>query len=137
MFNPDVIFRLLKESGKSPMDLAKSLWGNDTHTTPAYFRDHPNIRTDMLEKLSVFFDVPMEVFFDKPFPGTDSNHVVGHHNNVGSTVNITNDLTTENYYLKQNLKTLESLVDAKDEVIKTLKSSMDAVLHATNNQNNK
>ena len=79
----------------------------------------------------------MEVFFDKPVPGTDSNHVVGHHNNVGSTVNITNDLTTENYYLKQNLKTLESLVSAKDEVIQTLKNSMDAVLHATNNQNNK
>lgn len=135
MFNPDVIFKLLAETGKSPMDLSKKIWGPKTHLTPKYFKEHDNIRTDMLEKLSEFFSVPMETFFDRENSPTN-NHVIGHHNNVG-TVNITNDLTTENFYLKENLRMMQNLVDSKDEVIKTLKNSMDMVLQIAGNKTNK
>lgn len=89
MFNGNLVNRLLKEQRKSVGSMVAFVFGKTSHITMAYFKDRPYIDSRYLERLSEFFEVPIEDFFltDEEFEEKKTEKTNVHHIN-NSTVNI-------------------------------------------------
>lgn len=88
MFNGNLISRLLKEQRKTVGSMIAFVFGSKSHISTSYFKDRTFIDSRYLEKLSEFFQVPIQDFFltDEEFDKRDAQTNVHHITN--STVNI-------------------------------------------------
>lgn len=88
MFNGNLIARLIKEQRKQVGDMVAYVFGGNSHISKTYFKNRTSIDSKYLEKLSAFFQVPIQNFFltDEEFEERESQTNVHHITN--STVNI-------------------------------------------------
>lgn len=88
MFNGNLIARLIKEQRKQVGDMVAYVFGGNSHISKTYFKNRTSIDSKYLEKLSAFFQVPIQDFFltDEKFEDRESQTNVHHITN--STVNI-------------------------------------------------
>lgn len=88
MFNGNLIARLIKEQRKQVGDMVANVFGGNSHISKTYFKNRTSIDSKYLEKLSAFFQVPIQDFFltDEEFEDRESQTNVHHITN--STVNI-------------------------------------------------
>ena len=88
MFNGNLIARLIKEQRKQVGDMVAYVFGGNSHISKTYFKNRTSIDSKYLEKLSAFFQVPIQDFFltDEEFEHRESQTNVHHITN--STVNI-------------------------------------------------
>ena len=88
MFNGNLIARLIKEQRKQIGDMVAYVFGGNSHISKTYFKNRTSIDSKYLEKLSAFFQVPIQDFFltDEEFEDRESQTNVHHITN--STVNI-------------------------------------------------
>ena len=88
MFNGNLIARLIKEQRKQVGDMVAYVFGGNSHISKTYFKNRTSIDSKYLEKLSAFFQVPIQDFFltDEEFEDRESQANVHHITN--STVNI-------------------------------------------------
>ena len=88
MFNGNLIPRLTKEQRKQVGDMVAYVFGGNSHISKTYFKNRTSIDSKYLEKLSAFFQVPIQDFFltDEEFEDRESQTNVHHITN--STVNI-------------------------------------------------
>lgn len=88
MFNGNLIARLIKEQRKQVGDMVAYVFGGNSHISKTYFKNRTSIDSKYLEKLSAFFQVPIQDFFltDEEFENRESQTNVHHITN--STVNI-------------------------------------------------
>lgn len=88
MFNGNLITRLIKEQRKQVGDMVAYVFGGNSHISKTYFKNRTSIDSKYLEKLSAFFQVPIQDFFltDEEFEDRESQTNVHHITN--STVNI-------------------------------------------------
>ena len=88
MFNGNLIARLIKEQRKQVGDMVAYVFGGNSHISKTYFKNRTSIDSKYLEKLSAFFQVPIQDFFltDEEFEERESQTNVHHITN--STVNI-------------------------------------------------
>ncbi len=88
MFNGNLITRLIKEQRKQVGDMVAYVFGGNSHISKTYFKNRTSIDSKYLEKLSAFFQVPIQDFFltDEEFEERESQTNVHHITN--STVNI-------------------------------------------------
>lgn len=88
MFNGNLIARLIKEQRKQVGDMVAYVFGGNSHISKTYFKNKTSIDSKYLEKLSAFFQVPIQDFFltDEEFEDRESQTNVHHITN--STVNI-------------------------------------------------
>lgn len=88
MFNGNLIARLIKEQRKQVGDMVAHVFGGNSHISKTYFKNRTSIDSKYLEKLSAFFQVPIQDFFltDEEFEDRESQTNVHHITN--STVNI-------------------------------------------------
>lgn len=88
MFNGNLIARLIKEQRKQVGDMVAYVFGGNSHISKTYFTNRTSIDSKYLEKLSAFFQVPIQDFFltDEEFEDRESQTNVHHITN--STVNI-------------------------------------------------
>lgn len=88
MFNGNLIARLIKEQRKLVGDMVAYVFGGNSHISKTYFKNRTSIDSKYLEKLSAFFQVPIQDFFltDEEFEDRESQTNVHHITN--STVNI-------------------------------------------------
>lgn len=88
MFNGNLIARLIKEQKKQVGDMVAYVFGGNSHISKTYFKNRTSIDSKYLEKLSAFFQVPIQDFFltDEEFEDRESQTNVHHITN--STVNI-------------------------------------------------
>lgn len=88
MFNGNLIARLIKEQRKQVGNMVTSVFGGNSHISKTYFKNRTSIDSKYLEKLSAFFQVPIQDFFltDEEFEDRESQTNVHHITN--STVNI-------------------------------------------------
>ena len=88
MFNGNLIARLIKEQRKQVGDMVAYVFGGNSHISKTYFKNRTSIDSKYLEKLSAFFQVPIQDFFltDEEFEDRESQTNVHHITN--STVNI-------------------------------------------------
>lgn len=88
MFNGNLIARLIKEQRKQVGDMVAYVFGGNSHISKTYFKNRTSIDSKYLEKLSAFFQVPIQDFFltDEEFEDRESQTDVHHITN--STVNI-------------------------------------------------
>ena len=88
MFNGNLIARLIKEQRKQVGDMVAYVFGGNSHISKTYFKNRTSIDSKYLEKLSAFFQVPIQDFFltDEEFEDRESQTNVHHFTN--STVNI-------------------------------------------------
>ena len=88
MFNGNLIARLIKEQRKQVGDMVAYVFGGNSHISKTYFKNRTSIDSKYLEKLSAFFQVPIQDFFltDEDFEDRESQTNVHHITN--STVNI-------------------------------------------------
>ena len=88
MFNGNLIARLIKEQRKQVGDMVAYVFGGNCHISKTYFKNRTSIDSKYLEKLSAFFQVPIQDFFltDEEFENRESQTNVHHITN--STVNI-------------------------------------------------
>ena len=88
MFNGNLIARLIKEQRKQVGDMVAYVFGGNSHISKTYFKNRTSIYSKYLEKLSAFFQVPIQDFFltDEEFEDRESQTNVHHITN--STVNI-------------------------------------------------
>ena len=88
MFNGNLIARLIKEQRKQVGDMVAYVFGGNSHISKTYFKNRTSIDSKYLEKLSAFFQVPLQDFFltDEEFEDRESQTNVHHITN--STVNI-------------------------------------------------
>ena len=89
MFNGDLVNRLLKEQKKTVGEMVAFVFGQSSHISTTYFKGRTYIDSRYLERLSEFFEVPIEDFFlsneeydDKKLENTNVHHI------SNSTVNI-------------------------------------------------
>lgn len=87
MFNGNLIARLIKEQRKQVGDMVAYVFGGNSHISKTYFKNRTSIDSKYLEKLSAFFQVPIQDFFltDEEFEDRESQTNVHHITN--STVN--------------------------------------------------
>lgn len=88
MFNGNLVDRLRKEQRRSVRSLVEFVFGETTKITMTYFRNRVHIDSRHIEKLSEFFQVPIQDFFltEEEFESKRSGTNVHHISN--STVNI-------------------------------------------------
>ena len=88
MFNGNLVARLIKEQRKQVGDMVAYVFGGNSHISKTYFKNRTSIDSKYLEKLSAFFQVPIQDFFltDEDFEERESQTNVHHITN--STVNI-------------------------------------------------
>lgn len=88
MFNGNLIARLIKEQRKQVGDMVAYVFGGNSHISKTYFKNRTSIDSKYLEKLSAFFQVPIQDFFltDEEFEDRESQTNIHHITN--STVNI-------------------------------------------------
>lgn len=88
MFNGNLIARLIKEQRKQVGDMVAYVFGGNSHISKTYFKNRTSIDSKYLEKLSAFFQVPIQDFFltDEEFEDRESQTNV--HYITNSTVNI-------------------------------------------------
>lgn len=88
MFNGNLVARLIKEQRKQVGDMVAYVFGGNSHISKTYFKNRTSIDSKYLEKLSAFFQVPIQDFFltDEEFEERESQTNVHHITN--STVNI-------------------------------------------------
>ena len=88
MFNGNLIARLIKEQRKQVGDMVAYVFGGNSHISKTCFKKRTSIDSKYLEKLSAFFQVPIQDFFltDEEFEDRESQTNVHHITN--STVNI-------------------------------------------------
>lgn len=88
MFNGNLIARLIKEQRKQVGDMVAYVFGGNSHISKTYFKNRTSIDSKYLEKLSAFFQIPIQDFFltDEEFEDRESQTNVHHITN--STVNI-------------------------------------------------
>lgn len=88
MFNGNLIARLIKEQRKQVGDMVAYVFGGNSHISKTYFKNRTSIDSKYLEKLSAFFQVPIQDFFltDEEFEDRESQTNV--HHTTNSTVNI-------------------------------------------------
>lgn len=88
MLNGNLIARLIKEQRKQVGDMVAYVFGGNSHISKTYFKNRTSIDSKYLEKLSAFFQVPIQDFFltDEEFEDRESQTNVHHITN--STVNI-------------------------------------------------
>ena len=88
MFNGNLIARLIKEQRKQVGDMVAYVFGGNSHISKTYFKNRTSIDSKYIEKLSAFFQVPIQDFFltDEEFEDRESQTNVHHITN--STVNI-------------------------------------------------
>lgn len=88
MFNGNLVTRLIKEQRKQVGDMVAYVFGGNSHISKTYFKNRTSIDSKYLEKLSAFFQVPIQDFFltDEEFEERESQTNVHHITN--STVNI-------------------------------------------------
>ena len=88
MFNGNLIARLIKEQRKQVGDMVAYVFGGNSHISKTYFKNRTSIDSKYLEKLSAFFQVPIQDCFltDEEFEDRESQTNVHHITN--STVNI-------------------------------------------------
>ena len=88
MFNGNLIARLIKEQRKQVGDMVAYVFGGNSHISKTYFKNRTSIDSKYLEKLSAFFQVPIQDFFltDEEFEDRESQTNV--HDITNSTVNI-------------------------------------------------
>lgn len=88
MFNGNLVARLIKEQRKQVGDMVAYVFGGNSHISKTYFKNRTSIDSKYLEKLSAFFQVPIQDFFltDEEFEDRESQTNVHHITN--STVNI-------------------------------------------------
>ena len=88
MFNGNLIARLIKEQRKQVGDMVAYVFCGNSHISKTYFKNRTSIDSKYLEKLSAFFQVPIQDFFltDEEFEDRESQTNVHHITN--STVNI-------------------------------------------------
>lgn len=89
MFNGDLVNRLLKEQKKTVGEMVAFVFGQSSHISTTYFKGRTYIDSRYLERLSEYFEVPIEDFFlsneeydDKKSENTNVHHI------SNSTVNI-------------------------------------------------
>lgn len=89
MFNGDLVNRLLKEQKKTVGEMVAFVFGQSSHISMTYFKDRTYIDSRYLERLSEYFEIPIEDFFlsneeyeDKKLEKTNVHHI------SNSTVNI-------------------------------------------------
>ena len=63
MFNGNLIARLIKEQRKQVGDMVAYVFGGNSHISKTYFKNRTSIDSKYLEKLSAFFQVPIQDFF--------------------------------------------------------------------------
>ena len=75
MFNGNLVDRLRKEQRRSVRSLVEFVFGETTKITMTYFRDRVHIDSRHIEKLSEFFQVPIQDFFltEEEFERADIN----------------------------------------------------------------
>lgn len=88
MFNGNLVIRLRKEQHRSVRSLVSFVFGESSHITMKYFKDKVHIDSRHIEKLSEFFQIPIQDFFlsDEEYESRHSGTNVHHIHN--STVNI-------------------------------------------------
>jgi len=119
MFNPDVIFHLLDNNAQRRADLVKFLWGTpdtpNNHRSITYFISRQNITSDMLEKLSAFFDVPMEIFFLDDADEVQ-DFLASHDGNSAKQIDLLNKLLKEK---ERVIGTLQRHIDLLEKLDKS------------------
>ena len=80
MFNGNLIARLIKEQRKQVGDMVAYVFGGNSHISKTYFKNRTSIDSKYLEKLSAFFQVPIQDFFltDEEFEDRESQTNVHH-----------------------------------------------------------
>lgn len=111
MFNGNLVKRLMKEQGKTVGSMVAFVFGPTSHLNMSYFKDRTYIDSRYLEKLSEYFNTPIEDFFltDEEFENRSSKTNVHHINN--STVNINSSPDVLMGVIENQKKMLEQQAD--------------------------
>lgn len=95
MFNGNLVKRLLKEQRKTVGDMVAFVFGQSSHLSMAYFKDRTFIDSRYLERLSEYFEVPIEDFFlsdeeyeEKKNEKTNVHHISNSIVNVNSSPDV-------------------------------------------------
>lgn len=121
MFNGFLVQKLLKEQRKQVGEMVKYVFGESSHITMAYFKDRTYIDSRYLEKLSVFFNVPIEDFFLSTEDFENRNTAGSVHHISNSTVNINSSPDVLMGVIENQKKMLEQQADE----IKWLRSQVE------------
>lgn len=94
MFNGNLIARLIKEQRKQVGDMVAYVFGGNSHISKTYFKNRTSIDSKYLEKLSAFFQVPIQDFFltDEEFEDRESQTNVHHITNSMVNINSSPDV---------------------------------------------
>jgi len=118
----DIILRireLMTKKNISQDKLAKGI-EKTTQTISNYLTGRTKMDIDVLIKIAIFFEVPINYFFDESEVKqalNGSNQIINNGNK--QTINFKNEKIEE---LKQKIESLERLLQAKDEIIDLLKN---------------
>ena len=63
MFNGNLVIRLRKEQHRSVRSLVSFVFGESSHITMKYFKDKVHIDSRHIEKLSEFFQIPIQLLW--------------------------------------------------------------------------
>ncbi|MGM9697984.1 MAG: hypothetical protein ACI3Y0_05005 [Prevotella sp.] len=120
MFNPQKILELQRKSGKKTSDFSQAIFGSPS-MGPRYFLDKDKISSEHLEKLCMYYGVPMETFFtDLP----DCCKL----NNQQSASTVTSHESYINYdALMSQINGLKEMLKMKDTAIGYLNNHIDSL----------
>ena len=121
-FDKEKLMSILKSKGLSPRDLAKLMYGKDTHQTfKTIFT--PSFGWQKLVDVCNALDISMDALFETEEQKSDIPSITGNNNNIYSTV-INQDYAA----LKSENESLKMLIKEKDFRIDDLKKNLDMVI---------
>lgn len=124
MYNGQIIRKLLEERNILNKTLLESLGlpKNGGGALKQIIEGNPTVRK--LEPIADFFQVSMDVFFDRKVPIISmSNHIIGNSNAIGNGNIISPDITSleiENKNLKELIEEKNKRIDVLETLIKLL-----------------
>lgn len=134
MINYDLIVSLIGDEKGAKTRLTTYVYGESGNKGFEKCFKNVNPRFDTCEKICDFFHISMDdLRMDrKPYPTNITHGIAGSvgNNNHISNITISSEAERENAYLRKELVTLHSLLDAKDETIATLKSLIEELKSA-------
>ena len=116
MFNGDLVNRLLKEQKKTVGEMVAFVFGKSSHISTSYFKGRTYIDSRYLERLSEYFEVPIEDFFlsNEELENTNVHHI------SNSTVNINSSPDV----LMGVINNQKAMLDQQAEQIKWLRDQV-------------
>ena len=121
MYNGQIINFLIESRSVRKKDLIISIKGNNS-TIESIIHGNPTVKT--LEKVANFFDVSMDVFFDRQFSSSNTvgnisgsgNNIQNGHNGRISVAQSSNEKEIE--HLKSLLMEKEQMIKEKEQMVK-------------------